>query len=195
MKVLVQWTRSTPRGWEQVDSSMWRSIPRRPDPTGMGAGGVDDAPGWVFGLCVQGVHFTADHYAVEPLPRRGCRVTVWSDDPAYYPVGRRNAAVWTFETLAPDPRFGRRWNTRQSVERFADAEVAADLAKVGIAARPYEDFATPDPSMTRHGKLVTDELNAAHDRMRAARGWREWTEGVPPAAIDARGRVSKSARG
>lgn len=201
MKILVQWTRANPRGWEEYDSAQWRALAKRPDPTGMGPGGTDDQPGWVFGLNVQGVHFTADHYAVEPLPGRGCRVITWNDDPTYYPEGGlRNGQIRTFLPLAPDPRFGGRWNTRQTVHFYGDATYRQRLldAKMDPAlVHTYEDLLAqlPESDIIRHGKLVSDELNAAHDARRASRGWREWTEGVPDSDLDERGRVSGMARG
>lgn len=203
MRVLIQWTRSTPRGWEEIDSTQWRSLPRRPDPTGADLS-PDDAPGWVYRLCAQGLEFTADHYAVESLPARGCRVTIWNDDPSRYPPGERYARVWTLRPIAPDPKAGGRWNTAQSQVIYAEPGIEAKMRAMGEPTQstggravllPWEDFAPPEEAIVRHGKGVSEALNEQHDAMRSRRGWREWTEGVPARAVDERGLVSRSARG
>jgi hypothetical protein len=190
LKVLVQWTLATPRGWEEVDAEEWRSTPRRPEPRGGEA--LDDEPGWVYRLCVQGVEFTADHYVVEPLPGRGCRVTVWNDDPEDYLEGERYARVLDFLPLRPDPKFRGAYNTRQSQVIFAESVVAVRMQQMGAASiRPFSEFTVPDEHDVRHGIWVPPALNLRHDAARAERGWREWSEGVPKHMLDGRGHVKR----
>jgi len=180
VRVLVQWTRATPSDWLAVDSAAWQALPKRPAP--VGGETIDDGPGWVHRVCVQGVSFAADHYAVEHVPGQGCRVSAWNDDPTDYPPGLRHARVWMFRPLRVDPAVGRRWNTAQSQVIYAEPQMADRMVACATPRgeiRDYSEFVPPAAAHVRHGIMVADELNAAHDAARTTRGWREWTEGVP----------------
>jgi hypothetical protein len=192
LKVLVQWTLATPRGWDEVDAEQWRSTPRRPEPRGGET--LDDEPGWVYRLCVQGVEFTADHYAVTSLPGRGCRVVIWNDDPEDYVEGERYARVWDFLPLRSDPRFRGAYNTRQSQVIFAESIIAERMKQMGALPeiiRPFSEFVSPDERDIRHGIWVPQALNLDHNAARPERGWREWSEGVPRSMLDERGHVKR----
>jgi hypothetical protein len=123
------------------------------------------------------------------------RYYLWNDDPVDYPPGERFAEVWTFKSLAPDPRFNGALNTRQS--RVVYSDKGGRLWKVFAANGPVENttyldwslFPKPDEAITRHGIMVSDKLNEAHEKKYTIRGWREWTEGVPSDQIDNRGRL------
>lgn len=180
MKILVQWSRRTPQGWEEIDSSEWAASPKRAVPTARG--GQDNLPGLVFKTNIQGVESDADHYAFEDLPGGGCRSTIWNDDPDDYPPGQKFAMVRTFLPLAPDQRHGGAWNTRQSCTVFAEDEVRREFERFNwnpAELRPWSEFVAPPEEITRHGVWVSDALNAKHDAKREIRGWREWTDGVP----------------
>ena len=198
MKILVQWTRVDPTDWIEIDSADWAGLPKSADPTGDEILGSDPASeAWVFRTGAQGVEITADHYAVEHLAPGdvvewfdgttrivpeggGCRLYGWSDDPEDYPLGYRNAKVWTILGLARDPKFGNAYNTQQWVHYFADEVVRAQIPKLEEGrVSPFEDFVPPAEALTRHGIWTTPELNAKHDAARTPRFWREWTEGLP----------------
>lgn len=195
MRILVQWSRATPLGWEEVDSTQWRALPKRPEPTGGEV--LDDEPGWMARANIQGVEFHGDHYAAEPLPQRGCRFSVWNDDPEDYPPGERHARVWTFQQLRPDPAVRGQWNTAQTQRLYADLDVADRMVAMGVPRElilPFEVFTPPQDELIRHGIWMPSALNTEHDRMRHMRGWREWTEGVPQRLLDARGHLIRGAR-
>lgn len=84
-KVLVQWTRSNPLGWEAFPAHAWRAQPRKPSPrAGRGPLGgnfepLDDKLGWPHRVNVQGMHATGDHYCVEWVGAIGERER-WLDD-------------------------------------------------------------------------------------------------------------------
>jgi len=183
MKILLQWSLATPKGWVEIDSAEWSHIPKKSEP--LGGQVVDNAPGWIHYLNVQGVVFTADHYAVEDLDDAsgGIRVTMWNDDPEDYPEGEKYARVFTFLPLAPDPQFGGAWNTRQSKVIYAQTAVLARMTKPSknTQFRPWEEFVRPPERPTRHGIWTDNALNVAHVALSVGqpRGWREWTEGVP----------------
>ncbi|HUX16791.1 MAG TPA: hypothetical protein VMW52_09990, partial [Phycisphaerae bacterium] len=183
MRVLVQWARGTPGDWEEADSRQWHRSAHKPDPTGLGLG-LDNAPGWVHALNVQGIVFSAaDHYAVEHVDDETIRVSTWNDDPSWVPAGEREAAVWTIKTLAPDPAMKGAINTRQSVEHYAEPARAAHYAALDIPCRPWADFTPPVAAVVRHGKYTSDALHEAHRRARRPVGWREFTDGLDAAEL------------
>ena len=176
MKVYVQWTKSDVEDWEPLEAAQWRNQPKRGVPAPGEFGGLDNNPGHVYALNVQGVTFEAfDHYAVEPLPGNGCRVTVWQDDPDDFAPEEMFAQVWEFLPPAPDGRIGGRMNTRQSLtvyagdpSRYPQSDIMAEPPK------PWSEFLPPPGVVVRHGISVTDDKARAHRRSRSPRGWREW---------------------
>lgn len=176
MRVLVQWTRSDPDDWQEIDAADWPHLPGRSVPAEGQLGGDDDLPGWVHRLNVQGIQFIGDHYAVEHLGPDRCRVTAWFDDPDSYPPDQWQAIQVTFNPPRRDPQLGGAWNTDQDIVVFA-APGSHWWAMAGLSehrVRPWVEFHPPALSVTRHGIWVTDELNAAHEARLSARGVREW---------------------
>lgn len=185
MKILYQWTRIKPKDWFEIDSSLWWDLDKSPEPTGGETIENDPRASWIYRINVQGVEFTADHYAVEHIDETCCRVTIWNDDPDDYPVGERFARVWTFRCLAPDENLGGAINTNQTQEVFADDDVGARIALAkGGTYRPYSEFVLPPEEAIRHGIWMDEGANAAHNAVRTRRGWREWTEGLDPSEVE-----------
>ena len=187
MKFLFQPTLATPGEWEEYDSGDWRGLAKKDLPIGREA--IDDVRGWCHGINVQGVEFQADHYHVEPIAG-GLRVTVINDDPIDFPAGFRFARVWDFLPLAEDPAFGGAFNTRQTqtVYHEVNAQVGQRTPKKNTTFLPFAQFTSPPADALMHGKQTTNALNQAHRQKRGIRGWRNFTEGVPPGQIVA-GRV------
>lgn len=185
MKLLVQWARSQPGGWEEVEASQWRHLPKRPDPTGQ-PHGVDHRPGWIAQVNIQGLVPTADHYAVEHVDDETLRLTLWFDDPSYVTDGYY-AVVWTIKTLAPDPKHGGAINTRQSAVVYAEGDAYDRFANKSGGGwpdvRPWSEFVPPAEEHVRHGKQLSDEQWEAHQQATPLRGWRHFTEGLPPEEI------------
>ena len=82
MKIYVQWTLANPQDWspvEVVKDPDWRTLPKKNEPVGGEV--IDDNPGWVYALNVQGVRFSSfDHYSVRFAPlENALLVTVWND--------------------------------------------------------------------------------------------------------------------
>lgn len=193
--VLVQWARLHPRGWESVPVGQWHALARRPVPVGGEV--LDDSPGWVNRVCVQGVNGAADHYHVQTLPRRGLRLTLWYDDPDDYPPEMWFAQVrdfWPPERVTSDApgaeMHGSRWNTVQPTpifycgdkigEMFARENADRDL-------RPWDEFVPPADA--HHGIWLPQDLHEEHERLIGAhpaqtnaerverlRGWMDWIE-------------------
>lgn len=191
MKVLLQWASNKPTDWQEVDSSAWTGLPKKKDPNGNES--INGKPGWINRLCVQGVEFTADHYAVEDLPGSGCRVYAWSDDPEDYPDGFKNAKVCEFLYLSPDPKMGGAINTRQTITFYAESGVKALMPSkiVNGEVKDWADFPMPDESIIRHGVWLPYELYISHEELRAGADWREWTEGLDPRELDRTGKVKR----
>jgi len=194
MKVLVQWTRATPSGWEQIDSSEWANTPFKVDPTPPVSLSIDNDAGWVYSLNIQGVIMGADHYYVEHTMDGGCRATIWDDDPRTNPIGERYATEITFRPLAPDARLGGAINTNQSRVVYAEEKAVARLTKSGIPEKTifkkWTDFKLPAPELIRHGKQVDDnELLSTHDGATEEISWRQWTEHLPESELDVTGKL------
>jgi hypothetical protein len=189
MKILVQWTKDTATDWVEIDSSEWNSsLPKKPEPVGGEV--LDDSPGWIFDLNVQGICFaTADHYTVEELDdgTDGIRITAWLDDPDDYRRGEYFARVTTIYPLGEDSDLGNAYNTRQTHVFYAGNEIIQELRDRNIQdaiIRPYGQFIKPAEEDTRHAIWTSDELAAEYLAVRGRRGWREWTDGVPEDMID-----------
>lgn len=177
MRVLIQWTRANPTDWEVLEmtsNTQWRQQPKKAEPVGGEV--IDNTPGWVYGLNVQGIDFSGyDHYAVA-MNGAGLDVTIWNDDPADH-AGEFRAMVWTLLLPTYDARVGE-INTRQSLtvyEQISPSPWEGVTASSGpVTVLPWTDFSPPQANMTRHGIWVSDTLAAAHRAARSLRGWREW---------------------
>jgi hypothetical protein len=183
MKLLVQWATEHPRGWVELDSSEWAALAKKPVP--VGGEEIDDAPGWLSNVCVQGMcSGSVDHVAVEHLDN-GVRVTLWKDDPEDYEPSEFFARVLTFHPLKPDSRLGGAINTDIESVMYAGADRLKELEAVDFAdteVKPWSEFVPPPEAITRHGIWLTDELAAAHRPLAVPPSWREWGEDgtVPP---------------
>ena len=178
MKVLVQWTAATSSDWVAIDSADWAVLPSKPEP--IGGEIIDNAPGWICQICVQGMSFTGDHYAVlHDTPTGGCTGYCWSDDPGDFQPEDYFGHVTTFLPLAPDPKFGGAYNTRQTRQFFGGVAKRKLYADIKIDALPFTQFPKPDPALIRHGIWTTAELDAALKAAQTETGWRKWIEGVP----------------
>lgn len=189
MKVFVQWATRQARDYQLSDSSAWATLPSKaaqdratPIPTNQ----LDNAPGWIADLGVQGVSFGGnDHYAVEDVTdgSGGILVTTWNDSAVFAPLGSRYAAVWTILPLAPDARFGGALNTRQSRVIYPERPAAwnrwVNLMPIeSTELREWSEFETTVLPrvlpIARHGIWVTDTQWAAYEGARTTHGWREW---------------------
>lgn len=185
MIVYVQWTLATPTDWVGIDlrtggaaARRWLNLAKKPEP--QGGETIDSSPGWIFDVCIQGVHlYGFDHVAGEPMAD-GLRFYGWNTDitdPESDPY--RWGEVWEFYQPAPDPAFGGQVNTRQRKTVYTEAEpelFAGQVTTLGpVDVKPWSQFPTPAESLTRHGIWVRDEaLWQRHFDARSQRDWREW---------------------
>ncbi|MHA2341930.1 MAG: hypothetical protein ACXADW_08625 [Candidatus Hodarchaeales archaeon] len=189
MRILVQWAQSQPEDWVEIDSSEWVSLPKKAEPKGNEI--IDNTPGWVQQINVQGVTFFGDHIAVEDIASSGIRVYVWNDDQQDWGPHRKHAFIWEFYPLAPDPNFGQAYNTRQYKTYYLGKDIVDKLGdpKEQTVILPWSDFVEPSESITRHGIWLSDLLNDQHEDAISMRGYTEWTDGVPEQFIDASGHL------
>lgn len=179
MRVLYQPSSASPADWLETDAKDWHLLSTLLEPNR---------------VCVQGVEFTAGHYAVEDLGLGVCRVTTWDDGPDYAD-GWHYAYEVTFEPLGPDadPRYRGRINTRQRVRAFGEPLVLARMLASGPVQNteffPWEEFVPPVERDARHGIWLPDGLYREHESIRTRHGWREWTEGLAQSELDAKGWV------
>lgn len=195
MKILIQWATSTGKDWTEYDSREWNKLPTKPVPTG--GEWIDNEPGWINQINVQGVVFSGnDHYAVERINNGGIRVTVWVDDEEDIASGAsidKMAEVWTFYPLRPDKKMGNAINTVQEKVWYGTKKVRdelwADIVDVDI--RPWEEFTTPDTKFVKHGIWLPDDVFAQHIEAASMVTWRDkpWTDHLPAQELGANGKL------
>jgi len=173
MRVLVQWSYATPTDWEVYDSADWASIPKKA--AVQGGGPLDGNRGWITALCVQGVVFTGDQYAVEDHGDGSC--TVWLSNDRFGTQAAYTRAV-RFYPLAQDSNFGGAYNTRQ-VQTIYSNDVATFPTAVPISSLP-----TQSETIKRYGVLMPDAAFRAHEDQQSKRSWREWLDGLPAAMVE-----------
>jgi hypothetical protein len=156
-RVLIQWAAKNQDGtvsdWTEyffTNMSDVRAVPKKPEPSDSPI--IDDQPGWIAAVNIQGVVFMADHVGFNIDGQGRLVVGKWNDDPVDWPFlnGDGFGWVYTFDSLAPDSNlpvsaeyaaanptqvgqnaFGQ-WcmlNTRQTATRYANtATLQAALA-------------------------------------------------------------------
>lgn len=181
--IYVQWARRTPQDYQPFGSESWATTPAKADPSRgstYALNQLDNQPGWVAELSVQGVAWNEDHYHVRDLTdgSSGIVVTAWTDtEPFVTQAGGRQAQVWTILPLAADGRFGGALNTRQSRVVYADGEALTRWQSApaeNTVVQPYAAFVAPPAAEVRHGIWLADAAWTAHVNARTAHGWREW---------------------
>ncbi len=163
MKVYVQWARSAPGGWSEVDHPAWDGQDHRP-----ADGALDNRPGLVAALNVQGVTYSGEHWdrmAVRPGDDDGVVVYAWNADTAVRHI---------FRELAPDPAIGNALNTRQHVHWYTDdaVERVRIARRVDCTLHAHADFTMP-PAASRFD--CRGDNAAGHDAVRSPKSWRQWS--------------------
>lgn len=173
MKVLIQWATSTPLDWVEYDIRSSRDVealPRKPVPDGTEA--IDDEPGWITAINIQGVVFLGmDHVAIDVVAGT-LMVRTWNDDPEDHD-GAFIGQLWTFKDPAPDPSIGGRMNTRQTVEWYATPGSLPERNGI-LDLKPWAHFQHGAPQRTWHGVWLEDAHFEQHRSRQAVRGWHEW---------------------
>lgn len=205
MKIFVQWATDDPMAaLQELDSSEWDALPKRPAPVGGEL--IDDQPGWVRSLNIQGITPHKDHYCVEDMPNGSVKMTHWNDDPD----------DWTPEEFIAEETIIRPLkmqfnevhgkeilNTDHHVIIYADPsrwDKFNHLVSDSIELKTWAEFVIPGQNKTmaqlndqqkaaiyknnnkvRHGVWLPDSLNNAHEIVmkkssKVKRGWREWVE-------------------
>lgn len=189
MKVLIQWATNPAQDWVETDCSAWATLPAKPVPAA-GRGLRDDDlgdDGWIMAVMVMGtVIHSYDHYALEPAPEDGCKVTVWNDDTEDFsePYGE----VWTFLPAAQDPDIGGRYNTRNWAAVYSDT---AGKERPSMEFHPWSEFNIPSASVIIHGVWVSNDLYLSHQETRQLHSWREW-DAVEMVTLEPRGHIGHS---
>jgi len=104
-KVLIQWATATAADWvEYTFTSMSdvRAVPKKPEPSDSPL--IDDEPGWIAAVNIQGVVLTGDHVGFNLDGQGRLVVGKWNDDPADWPFLDRDGfgLLYTFDSFAPD---------------------------------------------------------------------------------------------
>ncbi len=187
MKAFLQWTLRTPADWITIDTADWLSLPKKPEPDGTEI--LDDAPGWIYTVSIQGLRLVGDAYAlIHDQPTGGCTAYFWNNDPEDYTSHQFYAHEIQFLPLAPDVRFGGAYNTRQTRIVYAAPGVAQRFAG-WPDVRPWSEFRIPPQGIVRYGKWLTDAQSRDHVEVKRQESWKEWSDGVPPTELTETGLI------
>ena len=188
MKIQIQWALRNPQGWQQIDSSQWSRLPKRPIPKSGQLGGKDNVKGWLRNISIQGITTEGqDHVAIEEVViglDTGVKLTTWNDDPDDYPIGERQGIVWTILPLAPDPKLGMAINTQHSCIWYCEGARYDRLAArppQNPTVRPWSEFVPPPETVTRHGVWLEEKKFREHVMIapQSEWGWRHWCDHLP----------------
>lgn len=185
MKILIQWTLSSPQDWVEIDEHAWSGLAKHPVPSGGEV--IDQQPGWIFDVCIQGWCLRGcDHIALEPFAG-GVRVYRWFDDLADDETDYRHGQViefrpgWVDRTLTlSDGSTMRHQGPDQRLVQFAenmDAHrpfVAQECGGLPVEFRPWSEWVNPPDALVRHGIWLGDHLLHAHLATQQPALWREW---------------------
>lgn len=185
MKILYQPIKGNPGDWEACDFDQWVAL-----------GEFD-----VNAVNIQGVVFEGpDHYGIRRLPNGDLIAAGWHTDLADWPLGMRWAREIQFRPLGPssDPRLGGAVSTHQTTKIYAEMLIkpvldAAYADSPNVTVHPWSNF-NEAPYASKPGRWMNNAQFAAHQKSRAKRPWREWTDGLDPAELDHKGHV-KDQRG
>ena len=187
MKILVQWARRNPKGWEELDSSKWVATTRQPPPEEDHK--LRDVPGWVYRLNVQGIEFQAQYIAVEHLGTRslfqrltgrsgpsGCKVYAWFDGPTVRNRRLSWAEVWTFTepAIQSGPSYTR--------EGFAYSRGKPYLRNRGfqdVEIKTWNEFHPPAETLRRSGMELFAEVEDRHRDAALPVSWQDWLKNKP----------------
>lgn len=182
MKVCIQWATNPHSKFEIIDSKEWTNIPKKNEPHGTEV--VNDIKGWIQSVCVYGVTFKADHYAIIENPRGypigSVKVVMWNDDPQERTPNETYAREWFFQ---PMKLKNRKWIPPQNQIVYISEIMKQQWEGQGILplftggtkvlVKPFSDFISPEESLIRHGVWLSNELNEVYERSES-HSWREW---------------------
>ena len=193
MIVLVQWSLTTPQDWVSIDvtptgpgARRWRDLAKKAEPTGGEV--IDNQPGWIFDVCIQGWCLRgADHIAVEPFSGGGLRVYRWFDDLADAETDYRHGQVIEFRPgyvdrtmTLPNGSTVRHRGPDQRMTQYAEDMTGhapfapAECGGLAVPYRPWSEWVNPPELLTRHGIWLSSSLLSAHLAARRSVNWREW---------------------
>lgn len=172
MRVLVQWATTTVTDWVAYDITRIqdvRAMPKKPAPSDSPL--IDDQPGWIAALNIQGVVFTGYDHIGFGMVGGALLVYAWNDDPEDFPVGTRWGQIWTIPNLGPAR--GVAVNTNISVVWYCEPNALP--VQMGLTDfQPWSAMSFPNANNTIHGVWVSDTHWDALAAARSMRGWREW---------------------
>lgn len=192
MRALIQWARSNPLGWEEMDSADWAMLP---DKRASANRSVNADAGWVNALNVQGMVFEGyDRVAI--VDNGDGSIDVWcvnDDAAAGWDAATRYMRHVQIRPLRVDDSLGGAINTDMNQTIYSDDPVFAPSENTVV--RPWGAASgVPADSLFRHGVMLANGLYAAHTAAQELRSWREWTDGVDPGLIGVDGRVVQQRR-
>jgi hypothetical protein len=156
MKIYIQWTTNPASGWIKYDHKDWSNILFKPAPVGGEI--IDDTPGWIFRLNVQGVIFGGDHISMWEEEGK-LRVSLINNDRDDFSLNDMLKVDFSFDTVLENKTNSMYTRTRQS----------RSLEK----GFNNETFKFPQNSIVGHGIWVNQNLYNDHNSFKPS-GWRDW---------------------
>lgn len=182
MKVFVQHATDPKSNPEELDSSDWKNLTKKPEPNGTEI--IDSTKGWIQSICVMGVTFKADHYAIvenpSGHPQGTIKVVQWFNDPEELTPDKFFAREWYFE---PMKLVNRKWICKQPQTLYVSENEEKRLIQIGYLplnedtikcqVKRFIVFVKPEDALVRHGININDELNAEYVK-EESHNYREW---------------------
>lgn len=185
MKIFVQHATNPKSEPQQFDSSDWKNLPKKADPTGHDAV-INSAKGWIQSISCMGKTFKADHYAIAEnppgYPVGTIKITFWNDsDPD---EDERHAGIWYMQKMKLEKINGRqKWCPNLWEERFYSEGMIQKLTDDGtlpiycgtrlVKIHKFSDFVKPPEDVTRHGVLIDEALYEEYEKEKD-HSYREW---------------------
>ena len=198
----IQWTTDLAMKWEKIRVEDWSRLADKGEPpvdrepifdsdnrvvgfTGTEVT-IDETPGWICQVGLQGFTFSGDHISVESFASY-VQITKWNNDPNEAVILREpsNATVHRFYPEIIERTFrldDRRTMQLKGFKHEIDIYVAsgnmisvdAPYCTGGQAnVFDYATFIEPSGNITRHGIWVTDDLLETHHIHKSSR-WENW---------------------
>jgi len=186
MKIFIQHATNPKSSPQELDSSEWKNIPKKDDPTGRNVI-IDSSKGWIQSISVMGITFKADHYCIEErpagYPADAIKITFWNDsDPD---EDERHAGIWWIQSMSLRTLNGvQKWVPNMTEERYYSPNLIRQLTADGtlpiycgtrkVKINKFADFVKPPEALTRHGVLIDPALYEEYEKEKD-HNYREWT--------------------
>ena len=198
----IQWTTDPATRWQQIRIEDWPRVADRGEPPidrepildgdgrVIGFTGtevvIDETPGWIYRVDLQGFIFSGDHISVESFASH-VEITKWNNDPNEPIIFTEpsNATIHRFYPEIIERTFRIDDRRTMKLKGFKhEIDIYVTSGNISSVDAPYctggqanvFDYATfiePSGNITRHGIWITNDLLDIHNIYKASR-WENW---------------------